>query len=175
MVAVVVIVLGHRLQGLRHNVIRVPCHRLVPQRHRHRVIVLMRHLQQRRVIVLASHHGSSSSRGQRPNRASSNSNSKQCRNCGRHGWPHDGGQRNCPAYNQVCRACGKSHHFAKVCRSTADIRNVHDDIEEEEIEEEYIFVARNSKDKLPHFKVEINHHPVSILADSGASHAGETP
>ena len=38
---------------------------------------------------------------------------QQCRNCGGI-FPHIG---ECPAKGKECRACGKSGHFAKVCRS----------------------------------------------------------
>jgi len=38
-----------------------------------------------------------------------------CQGCG---YPvHQGGRRQCPAYNQVCMSCHKVGHFAKVCRS----------------------------------------------------------
>ena len=38
-----------------------------------------------------------------------------CRRCGRR---HKA--RNCAAYGETCRKCGKPNHFARMCRSTAD-------------------------------------------------------
>ena len=42
------------------------------------------------------------------------SNTGPCAGCG--GDPHDGGRKKCPAYNQVCRSCGKMGHFSRVRR-----------------------------------------------------------
>ena len=38
----------------------------------------------------------------------------KCSGCG--GKVHDGGRKNCPAYEQVCRRCGKIGHYSLVCR-----------------------------------------------------------
>jgi len=38
-----------------------------------------------------------------------------CSGCS--GKPHPGGRSRCPAFNVTCNACGKTGHFAKVCRS----------------------------------------------------------
>ena len=37
-----------------------------------------------------------------------------CIGCGYQ--PHDGGRKNCPAYKETCRNCGKIGHFSRVCR-----------------------------------------------------------
>ena len=46
-----------------------------------------------------------------------NTASPTCRNCGGK-YPHEQ-QQQCPAQGKTCRKCGKSNHFAKVCRSGA--------------------------------------------------------
>ncbi len=38
-----------------------------------------------------------------------------CSHCG-NAWPHDGGQKNCPAKGKTCRNCDAIGHFASVCR-----------------------------------------------------------
>ena len=38
-----------------------------------------------------------------------------CSNCGK-SWPHDGGQKNCPAKDKQCRNCSAIGHFEAVCR-----------------------------------------------------------
>ncbi len=38
-----------------------------------------------------------------------------CSHCG-NAWPHDGGQKHCPAKGKECRNCGAIGHFASVCR-----------------------------------------------------------
>ena len=47
-------------------------------------------------------------------RPPSTSSDPCCRQCG--SPPHDA-QQTCPAKNQTCRRCGKSNHFARMCRS----------------------------------------------------------
>ena len=49
------------------------------------------------------------------NRQSSQKTSK-CYNCGGT-YPHDGGNKSCPAYGKDCNLCKKSNHFAKYCKS----------------------------------------------------------
>ena len=40
------------------------------------------------------------------------SGNSQCRKCGLT-WPHK--DNPCPAVDQICRKCGKSNHFDRVC------------------------------------------------------------
>ena len=44
--------------------------------------------------------------------------SRTCYNCNGP-WPHQDGQRNCPAFGHVCKSCGKRNHFASLCKSSA--------------------------------------------------------
>ena len=46
---------------------------------------------------------------------------KLCFNCGKH-WPHQGGQRKCPAFGKQCTRCGKRNHFAKCCKNNQEIK-----------------------------------------------------
>ncbi|XP_022804249.1 uncharacterized protein LOC111341528 [Stylophora pistillata] len=46
---------------------------------------------------------------------------KSCFNCGKQ-WPHQGGQRKCPAFDKQCMRCGKRNHFAKYCISKQEIK-----------------------------------------------------
>jgi len=59
----------------------------------------------------------SHSRGRRPGRSevdhSRPEGQSSCGNCGRSHPP-----KSCPAYKQVCKACGKEGHWAKLCRSS---------------------------------------------------------
>ena len=105
----------------------------------------------------------------------------KCKNCGR-AWPHEGGQKYCPAFNKQCRACGKNNHFAIVCNSAArpafqpkrtthqkqlfnkHVRNVNDTLEEN-----YVFMSTTQSTCLPLFDVTINGSMIQVLADSGAS------
>lgn len=43
--------------------------------------------------------------------------SMTCNNCRGH-FPHDGGQKNCPAKGKTCKGWGKLNHFKKCCIST---------------------------------------------------------
>ncbi len=93
---------------------------------------------------------------------------QQCRNCGGI-FPHSG---DCPAKGKDCRSCGKTGHFAKVCRSSKpkrrQIRQVTDNPEDEP---SYIFIAQDNQQHItsPLCKVYIADEPVQTIIDSGAS------
>ena len=50
------------------------------------------------------------------------SREKLCFNCGKH-WPHQGGQRKCPAFGKQCTRCGKRNHLAKCCKNKQEIKS----------------------------------------------------
>ena len=113
-----------------------------------------------------------SSRNNNDNRKSSG----KCRNCGRD-YPHPGGKTACPAYQTICRGCGKSNHFEAVCRSKdkgesrsarrSTVNKVNDDDSSDE-NEAYIFTLSTeptSKDQ-PLFQINIHGTPVTVMADS---------
>ncbi|CAB4014957.1 115 kDa [Paramuricea clavata] len=63
----------------------------------------------------------------------------QCRNCGRI-FPHTG---DCPAKLKECRACGKTGHFAKVCRSKPKRQEIRQVVQTSTKEEpHYIFTVQ---------------------------------
>ena len=49
------------------------------------------------------------------------SREKLCFNCGKR-WPHQGGQRKCPAFGKQCTRCGKRNHFANCCKNKQEIK-----------------------------------------------------
>ena len=109
--------------------------------------------------------------------------SRQCsekrRNCGG-SWPHEGGQRNCPAFQKQCKNYGKLSHFASMCRSSPQSNprasqhkqskqqprsyniseldmnktslNSSSD-EESESDAAFVYATNVNTDKLPHFVV----------------------
>ena len=102
---------------------------------------------------------------------------KKCRNCG-NDWPHEGGQRKCPAFNKSCDKCGKLNHFAKVCKSTVTdesvssqprnrARTVQED--NDESENDYTFSVNTKTDKSPQTVVKINTVDTNMLIDTGAT------
>ena len=119
-----------------------------------------------------------------------------CRTCGR-AWPHPGDKVNCLAKGKTCNACGKSDHFANVCRSTSTksqakshkqtfnkhrpkkyVNNIaaqargdeYDTGEDDEVDVAYQFsiYAVGKRGTLPHAPVSIMGTRVKMLIDSGA-------
>ena len=48
---------------------------------------------------------------------------KNCFSCGGK-WPHPKGKETCPAWGVECKKCSKKNHFAKLCKTKTDIKNV---------------------------------------------------
>ena len=118
--------------------------------------------------------------------------STQCRNCGL-AWPHKGSP--CPAKGQVCKACGKPNHFARVCRTKLAVppkrgrsrfqpkfaSRVHQVTTEETVDsdseetdssdDEYLFTLGNTASgaKTPVISVSVSNIPVPMMIDTGAS------
>ena len=122
--------------------------------------------------------------------------SQKCYRCG-FSWPHK--NKPCPATEETCRQCGRTGHFARVCKSrtqskshtvsqprqnkrpvpkrtplSSSIRQVQEQEENhhetDSSEEEYLFTCMNKADgKMPKVKVKINDIPITMIVDTGAS------
>ena len=122
--------------------------------------------------------------------------SHKCYRCG-FSWPHK--NKPCPATEEICRQCGKTGHFARVCKSSTQskshtvsqtrqntrlvpkrtplsrsIRQVQEQEEShhetDSSEDEYLFTCINKADgKMPKVKVKINDIPITMIVDTGAS------
>ena len=122
--------------------------------------------------------------------------SHKCYRCG-FSWPHK--NKPCPATEETCRQCGKTGHFAIVCKSStqskshtvsqtrqnkrlvpkrtplsSSIRQVQDQEEShhetDSSEDEYLFTCMNKADgKMPKVKAKINDIPITMIVDTGAS------
>ena len=103
----------------------------------------------------------------------------QSRTCGLCGgqWPHRNAP--CPAQGKLYRKCGKSNHFARVCRSTPkhnsqrpsrSVHTVHTE-EHSSTPEEYLFALTPTYDKQKALTVAIklNDIPIKMMVDTGAS------
>ena len=122
--------------------------------------------------------------------------SQKCYRCG-FSWPHK--NKPCPATDEAYRQCGKTGHFAKVCKSrsqskshkvsqprqnnrpvpkrtpqSSSIHQVHEKEnshqQTESSDEEYIFTFEKIADsKMPKVTVKINDIPITMIVDTGAS------
>ena len=122
--------------------------------------------------------------------------SQKCYRCG-FSWPHK--TKPCPATDEICRQCGKTGHFAKVCKGrptsqshtvpqprqhkcqfpkrthpSTSIRQIQKQEESHQqtdsSEEEYIFTCEKMADsKMPKVTVKINDIPITMIIDTGAS------
>lgn len=55
-----------------------------------------------------------------------------CRFCNRKEFPHEGGRKNCPAWNIRCNRCSQLGHFANTCNKGKNVRNVYSTDETDE-------------------------------------------
>uniref|UniRef100_A0A8C4RHI8 Gypsy retrotransposon integrase-like protein 1 n=1 Tax=Erpetoichthys calabaricus TaxID=27687 RepID=A0A8C4RHI8_ERPCA len=92
------------------------------------------------------------------------STKQACGRCGSHHAP-----RQCPAYNKVCKKCGKNNHFARCCKSQVKPSQVHT-VEETEVEEFYIdaLTEVNGRRKEWILPVQVNNAIISFKLDTGA-------
>lgn len=100
----------------------------------------------------------------------------ECRYCGRR---HIRGRNNCPAFGKTCAKCGKANHFAAKCLSskrkpvnTVEVESDDSDILTISITEDKQSVMHISQGKESgkiFATMQIDHHPVRMLVDSGAS------
>lgn len=90
-----------------------------------------------------------------------------CYRCGRSPI-HD--RRFCPAKDATCRRCGKRGHYQAVCKSSAKVRDVHEETTEDDAE--VAFLGGVNEDNLPEnpwkVTVEVNQKPVLFHIDTGA-------
>ena len=94
---------------------------------------------------------------------------KSCHNCGKT-WPHQGGQRNCPAIGNNCKKCGKRNHFESVCRSKEYLKTIeHENDSESETDEDTAFRIKSKSKKTPKTFVSINGVDVEMIVDTGAT------
>ena len=103
---------------------------------------------------------------------------KLCFNCGKH-WPHQGGQRKCPAFGKQCTRCGKRNHFAKCCKNNQEIKVAQggeklSDTSSDSSGEESTCTLQNvnpvgQSDNRPLKTVLISGVDIMVLPDSGAT------
>ena len=119
---------------------------------------------------------------QTPAKLKSQATNDLCYNCGR-SWPHPEGRSSCPARGKKCTKCGKSNHFASVCRmantsntrntkQTRKIHNVTNETPDADYNEAcYTFHINSSNDiaKVPHTNIVVNNKPIRFMIDSGSS------
>ena len=102
--------------------------------------------------------------------------SNTCQKCGNK-WPHK--QSPCPAQGCTCRKCGKSNHFAKMCRTVATpkqgngrqdrIQIVDEEESDSSSDDEYLYSTGTNKSKIPTVVVKINNVDIKMIIDTGAS------
>ena len=110
-------------------------------------------------------------------RDNTNRRKSVCYCCGNEG--HRAKDAQCPALDKTCRRCGKSGHFARVCRQQTSKPKLHrenarrlEQSDEDSSENECLFTltahnVHHRSDSL--HTLEIEHIPVQMLIDSGAS------
>ena len=108
----------------------------------------------------------------------------KCYNCGQQ-FPHKG---ECPAKGKTCNACGKSNHFAIVCRSgknkqgkqlpklkkggTKNIHRVENDPASSDTDDDYLYAVRPGKAKTmesPKVNLKVCGHLFKATIDTGAT------
>ena len=92
-----------------------------------------------------------------------------CNNCGK-----QHAKRQCPAYGQKCRKCGKFNHFAKFCRGRRTVQSVATH-EQEDSDSDSLFigtVTKTNKTELQsdecYTTLNVENVPVKFKVDTGA-------
>ncbi|GFR73036.1 retrovirus-related Pol polyprotein from transposon 297 [Elysia marginata] len=100
-------------------------------------------------------------------------NKSKCRNCGGT-FPHPS-TRQCPAKGKTCHSCGKTNHFASVCRSSEKqerhktaVKKIHHEDDESDSDSAGVLQI-NTKKSIPTVTADLCSNQVKFIVDTGAS------